>query len=240
MKFVLTTILLFTITFCFAQEKLTGTIYDADKRSRITLAFINNITQQEGIHSDKKGEFSLTAEKGDLIVFSFPGFESDTLIVEDFNPKLVLMRPSLILLQEVVIVDSALKRRVADPRKEYAAAYSAATTSIMSRNGEVSLYNMFNKQAKQKREFQKFIGSETNEKLIDQRFNKAVVANITKLNGQVLEDFVSYYRPTYSSLQSMSAEQLRLYIMRSYNAYIKLPAEARIYPPLPKTGFSGR
>ncbi len=240
MKFTLAAILFLFTTLCFAQEKLSGTIYDADKRGRITLAFIHNITQEEGKHSDKKGDFIINAEKGDLVVFSFPGYESDTLIVEDFNPKLVLLRPSLILLQEVVIVDSALKRRVADPRKEYAAAYSMAATGVVSKNGELSLYNMFSKQAKQKREFQKFIGQETDEKLIDQRFNKSLIADVTKLNGQVLEDFISYYRPTYSSLRNMSDIQLRQYIVKSYNSYITLPAESRIYPPLPKTGFSGR
>jgi hypothetical protein len=59
------------------------------------------------------------------------------------------------------------------------------------------------------------------------------------VRGQLLEDFMSYYRPTYSQIKDMSDVDLRTYIIKSYNEYIKLPAEMRIYPPLPKTSFGG-
>ena len=82
--------------------------------------------------------------------------------------------------------------------------------------------------------------SELNEKLIDQKFNKTLVTELTKIRGQLLEDFMSYFRPTYSQVSTMNDVDLRTYIVNSYNKYIKLPAEERIYPPLPKTSFGGR
>jgi len=66
-----------------------------------------------------------------------------------------------------------------------------------------------------------------------------LVTELTKIRGQLLEDFMSYYRPTYSQVSSMSESELKSYIISSYNEYIKLPAEARIYPALPKTSFGG-
>jgi len=222
-----------------AQNKLTGTAYDADTRSKLKLVFVNNLTQKEVDHSGQKGDFSVIAELGDLIVFSCPGYQSDTLIVEDLSPKMVIMRISLIVLDEVVVTAKATNKPE-NLKSNYSSAYSIATTNVLSADGKVSLVNAFSKQSQQKRAFQKFIDSELNEKLIDQKFNKQLVGQLTKVQGQLLEDFMSYYRPTYSMVATLNDVDLRTFIIESYNKYIRLPAEERIYPPLPKTSFGGR
>ncbi|TKB98759.1 hypothetical protein [Pedobacter cryophilus] len=225
--------------FLQAQNVLTGTAYDANSRSKLKLVFVNNLTQREVDHSGQKGDFSLTAELGDLVVFSCPGYQSDTLIIENLSPKMVIMRPSLIVLDEVVVNAKAINRPE-NVRSVYSSAYSLATTNVLSSDGKVSLVNAFSKQSQQNRAFQKFMDSELNEKLIDQKFNKTLVTELTKIRGQLLEDFMSYFRPTYSQVSTMNDVDLRTYIVNSYNKYIKLPAEERIYPPLPKTSFGGR
>lgn len=222
-----------------AQNKLFGTAYDADSRSKLKLVFVNNLTQREVDHSGQKGDFVVTAALGDLIVFTCPGYQSDTLIVENLSTKLVVMRPRLIVLDEVVVNATAINRPE-NVRSAYSSAYSLATTNILSADGTVSLVNAFSKQSQQKRAFQKFIDSELNEKVINQKFNKGIVSQLTKINGQLLEDFMSYYRPTYSQVSTMNDVDLRTYIVNSYNQYIKLPVEQRIYPPLPKTSYGGR
>ncbi|ADY50735.1 hypothetical protein Pedsa_0149 [Pseudopedobacter saltans DSM 12145] len=220
-----------------AQESaLKGTAYDADSRNKLGLVFVNNLTQKEGEHSRQKGDFSVKAEIGDLVVFSCPGYLSDTLIVEDLTPKMVLLRPALIVLDQVIVTAQG---KAQDLKEVYSSAYSSASTSILSKNGELSLYNAFSTQAKQKRAFQKFMDEELNQKVIDQKFNRQLVTDLTKIRGQLLEDFMSYYRPTYSQVAAMNEFELRSYIVNSYNEYIKLPAEARIYPSLPKTSFGG-
>lgn len=221
-----------------AQVTIVGTAYDADTRNKLRLVFVNNLTQKEVDHTGYKGDFTVKADLGDLIVFTCPGYESDTLILQNMRPKLVLMRPSLIVLDEV-IVSARSNKKPEDVKAAYASAYSYATTNVLSLDGKVSLVNAFSKQSKEKRAFQKFMDTEVNEKLIDQKFNKSLVTQLTKIRGQLLEDFMSYYRPTYSQVQAMSDVELRTFIVSSYNAYIKLPAEQRIYPNLPKTSFSG-
>lgn len=220
-----------------AQMTIVGTAYDADTRGKLKLVFVNNLTQREVDHSGQKGDFKVQAELGDLIVFTCPGYESDTLILQNMRPKIVMMRPSLIVLNEVIV--NARANKPEDARVAYSSAYSYATTNVFSLDGSVSLVNAFSKQSKQKRAFQKFMNTELDEKLIDQKFNKPLVTQLTKIRGQLLEDFMSYYRPTYSQVLAMNDVDLRTYIINSYNAYIKLPAEQRIYPNLPKTSFSG-
>jgi antitoxin component YwqK of YwqJK toxin-antitoxin module len=239
MKRILIILILLLPVLLKAQNKLTGTAYDADSRSKLKLVFVNNLTQKEVDHSGQKGDFSVIAELGDLIVFSCPGYQSDTLIVEDLTPKMVIMRISLIILDEVVVTAKAINKPE-NLRSTYSSAYSYASTNVLSADGKVSLVNAFSKQSQQKRAFQKFIDSELNEKLIDQKFNKQLVAQLTKVQGQLLEDFMSYYRPTYSMVATLNDVDLQTYIIESYNKYIRLPAEERIYPPLPKTSFGGR
>lgn len=233
------TILFFLFPFFLkAQMTITGTAYDADTRNKLKLVFVNNLTQREVDHTGQKGDFTVKADLGDLIVFSCPGYQSDTLILENMRPKIVLMRPSLIVLDEV-IVSAKGTNKPEDLKSAYSSAYSNATTNVFSLDGKVSLVNAFSKQSKDKRAFQKFMDQELNEKLIDEKFNKPLVTQLTKVRGQLLEDFMSYYRPTYSQVASMSDVDLRTYIIKSYNEYIKLPAENRIYPTLPKTSFGG-
>jgi hypothetical protein len=237
MKKALFLLLILFPAFLKAQMTIVGTAYDADTHNKLKLVFVNNLTQREVDHTGQKGDFTVKADLGDLIVFTCPGYESDTLILENMRPKIVLMRPSLIVLDEVIV--SAKNRKSEDARVAYSSAYSYATTNVFSLDGSVSLVNAFSKQSKQKRAFQKFMDTELNEKLIDEKFNKPLVTQLTKIRGQLLEDFMSYYRPTYTQVSAMSDVELRTYIVNSYNAYIKLPAEQRIYPNLPKTSFSG-
>ena len=99
-------VLLLFVLFPFvlkAQMTIVGTAYDADTRNKLKLVFVNNLTQREVDHTGQKGDFKLQADLGDLIVFSCPGYESDTLILQNMSPKIVMMRPSLIVLDEVIV-----------------------------------------------------------------------------------------------------------------------------------------
>ena len=218
-----------------AQTKLKGTAYDADSRSKMTMVFVNNLTQKEVNHTGQKGDFTVKAELGDLVVFSCPGYQNDTLIVESMTPIAVVLKPKLIVLEEVVV--SAKSRKTENLKAEYSAAYSAATSNVLSQDGTISLNNLFSKQAQQKRAFRKFIDVELNEKTIERRFNRELVGSLTKIKGQVLEDYMSFFRPTFSEISKLDDPQLRDYIINSYNEYIQMPVEARIYPPLARTTY---
>lgn len=218
-----------------AQTQLSGVAYDADTRNKMKLVFVNNLTQKAVDHTGQKGDFLVKAELGDLIIFSCPGYQGDTLVVDNLQPLVVVLKPKLIVLDEVIV-----KAKVAKPqslKNQYSAAYSAANTNVFSKDGNLSLNNLFSKQSQQKRAFRKFIDIELNEKTIDRRFNRDLVSNLTQIRGQVLEDYMSFFRPTYSEISKLDDPQLRDYIIKSYNEYINMPAESRIYPPLSKTTY---
>ncbi|TAF45784.1 MAG: hypothetical protein EAZ51_02605 [Sphingobacteriales bacterium] len=219
-----------------AQTQLRGVAYDADTRNKMKLVFVNNLTQKEVDHTGQRGDFAVKAEMGDLIVFTCPGYKSDTLVVESLSSVVVVLKPRLIVLDEVIVKANSYKKKE-DTKRDYAAAYSVANTSVLTKDGSLSLTNLFSKQSQQKRAFRKFIDLELNEKTIDRRFNRALVSDLTNIRGQVLEDYMSFFRPTYSEISKLDDAQLRDYIIKSYNEYIQMPAESRIYPPLLKTTY---
>lgn len=234
MKKALYTFLLFSPFLALqAQTQLRGTAYDADSRNKMKLVFVNNLTQKAVDHTGQKGDFSVKAELGDLIIFSCPGYQGDTLVVENLQSLVVVLKPKLIVLEEVIVRAKAAKPETL--KSQYSAAYSVANTTVFSKDGSLSLNNLFSNQSQQKRAFRKFIDIELNEKTIDRRFNRDLVSNLTQIKGQVLEDYMSFFRPTYSEISKLDDPQLRDYIIKSYNEYINMPAEARIYPPLAKT-----
>ncbi|TAH02750.1 MAG: hypothetical protein EAZ15_04615 [Sphingobacteriales bacterium] len=218
-----------------AQTKLRGIAYDADTRNKMKLVFVNNLTQKAVDHTGQKGDFSVKAELGDLVIFTCPGYQNDTIIVESLANLTIILKPKIIVLDEVIVRAKAAKPD--NLKSQYAGAYSAANTSVFTKDGSLSLNNLFSKQSQQKRAFRKFIDIELNEKTIDRRFNRDLVSSLTNIRGQVLEDYMSFFRPTFSEISKLDDPQLRDYIIQSYNEYIKMPAEARIYPPLAKTTY---
>jgi hypothetical protein len=93
-----------------AQTSLKGTAYDADTRYKMKLVFVNNLTQKAVDHTGQRGDFSVIAELGDLVVFTCPGYQNDTLIIENLSAVMVVLKPRLIVLDEVVVKGRRKKR----------------------------------------------------------------------------------------------------------------------------------
>ncbi len=62
-----------------------------------------------------------------------------------------------------------------------------------------------------------------NDKYVDFIFNKALISEITKLEGDDLRLFMQYYRPTYSFLRSATEYEYLDYIKKSYLDYLRRP-----------------
>lgn len=96
---------------CFvtiAQEKtITGTV--SDNAGGIPGATIKIQKTKKGTSTDFEGKYSITAQKGDVLVFSFIGMKSQTRIVGDKSIIDVKLEEENQSLQEVVVVGYATK-----------------------------------------------------------------------------------------------------------------------------------
>ncbi|SFN63278.1 SusC/RagA family TonB-linked outer membrane protein [Salegentibacter flavus] len=108
---ILTLLLAFVVQITFAQEKtVTGTITD---ETGLPLPGVNVIEEgtSNGAQSDFDGNYSISVEPGDLLVFSYVGFETQSIVVGSSDVYNVTMAVSAAALEEVVITGYVAQRK---------------------------------------------------------------------------------------------------------------------------------
>ncbi|BAV94499.1 SusC/RagA family TonB-linked outer membrane protein [Ichthyobacterium seriolicida] len=100
----LTTIL--TLQISFAQLRISGTVNSKEDNTISPLTGVSIVIKggNKGVSSDLNGEFSIDAEKGDVLEFSFMGMKTVLFNVEKSDVITIDMIPDSDLLDEVVVM----------------------------------------------------------------------------------------------------------------------------------------
>lgn len=91
-------------------KKITGRVVGSDN-SPIAGATIMVKNTERGYNTDLKGEFSLTAKPGDVLVFSFVGYEAKEVSVGSSNTINVTLRQANANMSEVVVIGYGTAKR---------------------------------------------------------------------------------------------------------------------------------
>lgn len=229
----------------FAQEKqIQGIVFDAYSKQRINRVYIYNTRTEKGIYNNIKGEFTLSAAPGDVLVAALQGYLVDTIKVNTQNTVLIYLKRNSIQLKEVIVRDSSRSpaEQLKATKKEYESAYRRGNTKdIFSAGGSNgaggaglsidAIYNLLSKSGRNARQLQKVIERDYREALINYRYNTNLVANVTGLTGAQLTDFMQQYRPSYNFTMEASDYEWVRFIKMSHQRYLQNPAAYRL-PPL--------
>lgn len=104
LKLAIIMMLFFITNHAFAQEKVSGKIIDAETGINIPGANVYIKGTNTGTLSDADGLFSLEANMGDTLVFSYISYTPKEVVIEDNNFLEVALSENIGLLDEVVIV----------------------------------------------------------------------------------------------------------------------------------------
>jgi hypothetical protein len=200
-----------------AQGILKGTVREGGSGVKMADVFVRDNNNKQITLTDKNGNFELTSATGHLLVFSSPGYISDTLYVIDMKPKKVELNSMSISLREVNIT----AKGGFDPRAEYPEVYTKSKVYVMSPS------TWFSKEGKDARRLKRFFAREEQERHVDEVYTKVYVGSIVPLKGTDLENFITLYRPTYAFLRNNNAPSLVAYINDSYKKFIALPPDKR-------------
>ncbi|RYY25976.1 MAG: hypothetical protein EOP41_04835 [Sphingobacteriaceae bacterium] len=203
-----------------AQNILKGTVFEGKSSRKLPEVFVHDINSKELSLSDKSGNFSIRTAVNHTLVFSSPGYVSDTLFLVDLQPKRIELALRGISLNQVNITGS----RAFNPREEYPEVYEKSKFAL-------SPSRIFGKEAKDARRLKKYFGREVEERQIDSAFNVLYVSGLVPLKGKDLEDFMTMYRPTHAQVQAPRSS-LTLYVNDSYKKFMALPPEKRRIQPL--------
>lgn len=199
-----------------AQTLLRGTVYEGKSSRKLSNVFVRDVSSKEIALTDNSGNFSIRTVVNHTLVFSSPGYVSDTLFLVDLQPKRIELTILGLTLREVNITSS----RAFNPREEYPQVYEKSKFAL-------SPSRIFGKESKDARRLKHYFEREVDERQIDSIFNATYISSVVPLKGQELEDFMSMYRPSLSFLQKTPHSSLTLYINDSYKKFMALPPEKR-------------
>lgn len=222
-QYLILSALLFLVCTTHAQTVVKGTVFELGKSTKVSDVFVRDNQNRQMTLTDNKGNFSIRTETGHALVFSAPGYVSDTLYVTDFTNKKVELVTQTIALRQVNI---SAKREAFDAHKEYPEVYTRAKVYPLSPT------SWFSKEAKDARRLKKYFKHEEEERHVDEVFTMNYVQSIIPLRGQELENFMTIYRPSYAFVQNNNGPSMAVYINDSYKKYLALPADKRTLPAL--------
>ncbi|MES3016552.1 MAG: hypothetical protein V4721_02185 [Bacteroidota bacterium] len=227
-----------------AQDKpFQGIVFDMDSKQRLTRVYIYNTRTGEGFYNTTKGEFKTTARTGDVLVAALQGYGVDTISIKSESTLLFYLRRNSIQLQEVVVRDSIKtpSDQLKQAQEEYSTIYSkGAVKDVFTVGGSNggggaglsinALYNLLSKEGKNARLLQKIIERDYRDAMIEYRFTKTLLNNVTGLSGSKLTDFKQQYKPGYYFIIEANDYELIQYIQKSYLSYLENPAANRLRP----------
>lgn len=231
----------------FSQEKqIQGIVFDRDSKQRLSRVYIYNTTTHKGFYNNTKGEFTTAARRGDVLVAALEGYLVDTISVPSETTVLFYLKRNSILLKEVIIRDSTLnaRDRLDKNKEDYKDIYRKGSAKDIlqiggaNRTGGVglgidALWSLLSREGKNARHLQEIIERDYREQMIDYRYSGRLIASVTGLGGDKLQDFMQQYRPSYNLIIEASDYQLIQFIQNSFYQYTANPAANRLPPLIP-------
>ncbi|MFC0320941.1 MULTISPECIES: hypothetical protein [Olivibacter] len=235
--FILFSLLLASVITVSAQDRFRGIVLEYKSNELMPEVSVKNLNKHDSTRSNRSGEFSLRADKDDILVFSYPGYRTDSLVVTDFALKRVYLTsvndPRML---DEVNINALTNSRIAEEKErlrkegQFANTVSGGSSANgTQRMGGIgfSPSRIFGKGARNARRQYRMLEVESNNRIIDARFTEELITSLTPLRGEDLSLFMAKYRPKASFIQEANDETLRLYIMDSYNKYKDLSSAAK-------------
>jgi hypothetical protein len=201
-----------------AQDYIKGNVREKGSGKRLSNVFIKDNNNKQITITDEKGNYTIRAAAGHLLIYSSPGYIPDTLYLINTQPKFIELQPVPMSLGEVNVRST---RAVFDPRAEYPEIYRKSKVYPLSPS------SIFSREARNARKLKKYFEHEEQERYIDGIYTKLYVSSIVPLKGKDLDDFMGMSRPSYQFLKANSGGELTLYVNDQYKKFMALSPEQR-------------
>lgn len=223
---------LFIAVKCFSQDKtVDGIVFDKESKDRIATVIIHNITTGITVFDNLKGEFTIAAQTGDILVFSRAEYHPDTLKIQNTFHLAVYLAPLAIRLREVTVQDTVLTpaKRLAATKQQFSKAYGPLayndylSTSPGSGAGLSidAIFNSLSKSGRNAERLREIIQGDYEQNAIDFRFNRTYVGKITGLNGEKLTSFMRRYRPGYYTVSTANEYEFVTMIRNNLRRFMR-------------------
>lgn len=215
----------------YAQQTVEGIVFDKDTKQRVGRVLLINKSKGTNIFNNSRGEFALRMEAGDQIIAQREQYHSDTLIYAGEQVLIFNLKKTSIFIDPVTVIARKTPEQIlADRKRDYDKAYKLADPGSYLSVGPTgaglsinAIYSLFSKEAKNARRLTKYFQREYEENIVDVRFSKELVRNITGLEGEPLDNFMVRYRPSYDFVSLASHYQMVSYVKSKYEYFKFVP-----------------
>lgn len=224
--------------FLHAQESgvVRGIVVESGTSKRLGgVTIINKNTQRTTI-SNNLGTFEIYATVGDSLTASSVGYVPMATEITTMSDILLDMKVGSIQL-ETVTVDrmsrEAELRDAMDGYRKQGVYYDGKPPALAYIfNPVTSLYELLGRTPRNARRFQGYMDRELEATAVDRKFNKSLINELTGLEGEELNNFIVWFRPTYEKVQHWQEYDITAYILQSFKQFDR---DGRPAPPkLPK------
>ena len=222
--------------------RLSGRVTAVRDTSGISYAHVLNLSHPYGTICDQNGDFTFTCNRGDTLQISAVGFETYQFATNNLDPSKpeskirIRLMTKIYLLPSVTILPFHTKEGMRrffinmqlpqKDKEEIALSHlnikreevGAIPQSGLTLPGPVSLlYDLFSKEAKQRRKFEKLVAQDNINLQIAKRYNTEVVALIIGQDDpNLIKDFMNYCNISLGYLVTVNDYDLYLYIKNQW------------------------
>ncbi|GGH15652.1 carboxypeptidase-like regulatory domain-containing protein [Mucilaginibacter phyllosphaerae] len=212
-----------------------------DKKTRKPLEYIVVSASNTNVLTSEQGSFTLRITKvTDTLKIKTMGYKTYTRVISPWSGrlKMIELEQQSIRLNEVAIMAKRnFIRDSVNNRKQFAKEFAfkgPAFTEIMRPTATnvpfawatvdlLSLFKSINKKNTRQYHLQQTMLRYEREDHTSQRFNRNLIARITRLQGDTLDDFITEYRPTPAQIDMMTDYNLVFYIKDSLRRFKEKP-----------------
>lgn len=227
-KYLLIFALLLSYSAALAQGTFKGRVFEDKTRVGLGNIWIENLNNKQNTLSDKKGNFSIPAKLGDLVLFKSFGYYNDTAVVTSLGNSEIFMLPQNIQLKQVDITTTDLAKKFKDYDKEYHGQTMVYHRDRMGNldGGAVFRVHYWKKGERDKAKLAKKLHDFDMMDRIHELFVPATVGQYVPLKGEELDNFISLYTPSVKVFDRKDFNMIT-YMSDSYKQYQALPPDKR-------------
>ncbi|RZK81702.1 MAG: hypothetical protein EOO92_04425 [Pedobacter sp.] len=231
--------LIFPLTYA-VHGQVTGHVYDFEqKKIPLEYVVVKNITSGQLAQTKADGQFTIAAKKGDLLSFTKTGYHIDTLYLIDLSAKRIFLPVAANELKEVGIVGVKINPSIFTPDPEAKPFRRLETDNLrgkknFDRAGGLKFNLGYGKYKRNELKEELLAERSAVDDEINSTFTAEFVTGLVKLNGRELKDFMTMYRPSTTLVESERPFNYKLYTVKAYHAWLKLPPEQRKPQVFPK------
>jgi len=217
-----------------SQDKpVVGLVFDKNTKERIAKVNVRNLRNGQSVYNNLKAEFKIQAQPGDALVFTKQGYFSDTLKVQRYGDMAVYLKASSIMLKEVNVRDTVLsaQKKLEQTKRDYNKVYGVLNNrNLLSLSPGAgagisidAIWNMLSRSGRNAEHLREIIEQDYKMNVIDQRFNKTFVQQITGLKDEQLTSFMTRYRPSYYMVSTATDYEFAVYIKGNVKRFLRNP-----------------